>query len=507
MLRRLESIKKSPFSLPLLSGVLLVLIQPPVSLSYLAFFALIPLFYSLDEINLRQSFIRGFVAGIASYLGLIYWVIVAVNKYGGINIYLSFLILMLFVLYMAVYTACFALGIAFFRKGFSVPIYLSAPPAWVILEYLRGTLLTGFPWSFLAHSQYNFLPLIQVASITGTYFVSFLIVAVNAGLFALFTRKKISFVYSAVILALLLSSLTYGIVKLRSADSGRLKAAIIQGNIGQDMKWDEAFKVKTINTYYQATMNAGKGVNLVVWPETAMPLIFDSEPNVKQYVGALPSITGANLLFGTISRDREGKFHNSAYVLGADGREEGRYDKSHLVPFGEYTPLRTWLPFLEKLSVQIGELFPGKGPSPIRTAMGNIGVLICYEGVFPYITRETVRNGAQVLVNITNDAWYDRTSAPYQHLSFYVFRAIESDRYVLRAANTGISAIIDPSGRIHGKTPIFEPAVVTGGFALKNTMTPYVRYGDYFVLLCAVFLAIIVPAGLRVRRLNITRNP
>ena len=496
MLRPLESIKKSYFSLPLLSGVLLVLIQPPLSLSYLAFFALMPLFYSVEEESLRGSLIKGFAAGVITYLGLIYWVIVAVNKYGGINIYLSLLILLLFVAYMAVYTACFTFGIVFFQRKFSVPFYITAPPAWVVLEYLRGTLLTGFPWSFLAHSQYNFLPFIQIASITGTYFISFLIVAVNAGLFALFTKKRISVVYGAVILALLLSSFLYGVARLRTDESGKLKAAIVQGNVTQDVKWDEAFKVKTINTYYQATLNAGKGVNLVVWPETAMPLIFDREPYVKQYIGALPSATGADLLFGTISRDREGKFHNSAYVLGPEGREEGVYSKGHLVPFGEYTPLRTWLPFLEKLSVQIGEFFPGKNHDPIPTDAGKLGVLICYEGVFPYITRDTVKRGAEVLVNITNDAWYDRTSAPYQHLAFYVFRAIESDRYVLRAANTGISAIIDPGGRIHGKTPIFEPAVIKGGFALKNTMTLYMRYGDYFVLFCAIFLAAIIPASL-----------
>ena len=306
----------------------------------------------------------------------------------------------------------------FLPGRFSIPIYLSAPPVWVILEYLRGSLLTGFPWSYLAHSQYNFLPFIQVASITGTYFISFLLVAVNAILFTLLNRKKISLIYAVVIWHSLSSSLTYGIVKLRTRDAGTLKAAIIQGNITQDQKWDEAFKIKTINTYYQATVDTGKGADLVVWPETAMPLIFDQETHVKQYIGELPSITGSLLLFGTISRDEGGKFHNSAYVLGPNGREEGRYDKRHLVPFGEYTPLRAWLPFLEKMSVQIGEFFPGKSYSPIHTPLGNIGVLICYEGVFPHITRETVRNGAEVLVNITNDAWYDRTSAPYQHLAF-----------------------------------------------------------------------------------------
>jgi apolipoprotein N-acyltransferase len=499
----LKSIKRSPFSLPLLSGALLVLIQPPVSLSYLAFFALIPLFYSLDEGSFRRSLISGYITGVACYLGLIYWVIVAMHKYGGINIYLSFLILMLFVFYMATYTACFALGIMFLQNKFSIPFYLTAPPIWIMLEYLRGALLTGFPWSFLAHSQYNFLPFIQVASITGTYFISFLIVAVNAIAFTLLRRRKISLVYSAVIFVLLLSSITYGIAKLHSQDSGGLKAAIIQGNIAQDVKWDEAFKVKTVNTYYQATVNTDKDVNIVVWPETAIPVIFDQEPNVKTYIGSLPSITGALLLFGTVSRTADNRLYNSAYVLGPDNREEGRYSKGHLVPFGEYTPLRSWLSFLEKLSeklsMQVGEFFPGENHEPVCTDKGRIGMLICYEGVFPYITRETVQRGAQVLVNITNDAWYDRTSAPYQHLAFYVFRAVESDRFVLRAANTGISAIIDPQGRIRKKTPIFEPAVLTGEFTLKETKTLYIRYGDYFVTLCVIFLAALILASPKVR--------
>ncbi len=498
----IQSIKKSPFSPAILSGVLLVLIQPPVSLSFLAFFAFIPLFYSLEKAGLRESFFRGWVTGVVSFLGLLYWVIVAVHKYGGINIYLSFLILMLLVVYMAVYTGCFTLVVSYCEKRFSLPFYITAPPVWVLVEYLRGTLLTGFPWSYLSHSQYNFLPFIQVISFTGAYFISFLIVAVNGLLFMLLKRKRVSFVYAGIICALLALSLTYGFIKLRTLEPGPLKAAIVQGNITQDMKWDEAFKLKIINTYYQATMDSTKGSNLVVWPETAMPLIFDQEEHVRRYIRALPSLTGSYLLFGTISRDTMGKFRNSAYVLGPHGHEEGGYSKTHLVPFGEYTPLRAYLPFLERLSVQIGEFFPGQSPAPIRTGMGNIGVLICYEGVFPGITNEEVRRGAQVLVNITNDAWYDRTSAPYQHFAFYIFRAIESDRWVLRSANTGISAIIDSSGRVRGKTAIFQPAVLTGGFALKDTTTFYVRHGDYFVFVMLLLLAGAITTGLLKQRRN-----
>ncbi len=489
MLRATEFIKRLPYSLPIISGILLVLIQPPVSLSFLAFFALIPLFSSLKEVSLRRSFTSGWITGLVSFTGLLYWIIVAVNKDGGINIYLSFLILALLIIYVALYTGCFTLAISFLEKRFSVPFYLSAPSLWVLLEYLRGTLITGFPWSYLSHSQHNFLPFIQIISITGAYFISFLIVAVNAAIFTLWKRQKVSSLYVAALSAVIIGSLIYGFTRMGTHDLENLKAVIVQGNISQDMKWDEAFKVKTVRTYYQKTVESGGGANLVVWPETAMPFIFDREININGYIKALPSITGSDLLFGTISRDREGRFYNTAYVFGKNEQELGRYSKGHLVPFGEYTPLRVYLPFLEKLSVQMGEFFPGRNHAPVQTSAGRLGILICYEGIFPYITNETVRKGAQVLVNITNDAWYDRTSAPYQHLAFYVFRAIEGDRYILRAANTGISAIIDTKGRVHGATPIFEDRVVKGKYALKDNMTFYVRYGDYFVLLSPPLLS------------------
>jgi apolipoprotein N-acyltransferase len=451
--------------------------------------------YSLDTGNIRRSFLTGLVTGFISSLGLLYWIIVAIHKYGAINIYLSFLILMLLICYLALYTGVFALSVSYCEKRFSLPVYLIAPPIWVILEYIRGCLITGFPWSFLSHSQHNFLPFIQVISITGAYFISFLIVAVNGILYGLWRRKRVSPVYMAIMAFLFVSSIGYGFVKLHGENEEKLRAVIVQGNVTQDVKWDEASKMKTIKTYYQATVGAGQGAHLVVWPETALPLIFNQEPYVRKHIGTLPALTGAHLLFGTVSRDEKGRFHNSAYVLGPDGREEGMYNKGHLVPFGEYTPLRSYLPFLEKLSVQTGEFFPGRTHAPIRTAVGNLGVLICYEGIFPYITRETVSEGAQVLVNITNDAWYDRTSAPYQHLAFYVFRAIESDRYVLRAANTGISAVIDPQGRIHGKTPLFEPAIVAKGFSLKDTKTLYIRYGDYFIVIMFCLLAALLAFG------------
>jgi apolipoprotein N-acyltransferase len=544
---KVQGSKNSSFAIGLsvLSGILLILIQPPISLFPLAYVSLIPLIHALKKDDIRHNFLMGFVAGVISHTGHIYWVVIAMNRYGGIDIYTSILIMLLLVLYISVYAGCFTASSSYLESKLSVPLFLSAPFIWVLLEYFRGILLTGFPWSFLAHSQHNFLPIIQVVSITGTYFLSFLIVAVNCIIYQLLImlyRGKVEgsgikglkegnsgerraesvelkdikittnrqsrdmvqepdfklgtgfTVYAIVILALFAVSLIYGYSRLQSKEEGSLKAVIIQGNIKQDVKWDESFKARTINTYLQKSGEAGRNSEILIWPETAMPFIFDDEMLLNRFIKDIPVILQTNLLFGTVSKDKSGKYRNSAYLYRRDGVLAGIYSKVHLVPFGEYTPLISYLPFLLKLTAAGGDFAPGKSHEPIETPIGRIGILICYEGTFPSITIETVRKGAQVLVNLTNDAWYDKTSAPYQHLVFYIFRAVEADRYVLRAANTGISTIIDPRGRIKEQTDLFVESTFSGMFSLKTKNTPYVTYGDYFILfsfLCLLAVCIL----------------
>ncbi len=288
---------------------------------------------------------------------------------------------------------------------------------------------------------------------------------------------------------MLTGSLVYGFNRLQANDDANLKAVIIQGNIRQDVKWDEAFKIRTINTYLEKSGESGRNADIVIWPETAMPFVFDDEASFNRYIKEMPHVLQSDLLFGTISKDKSEKYRNSAYLFRKDGLLAGIYSKVHLVPFGEYTPLLSYFPFLLKLTAAGGDFVPGDSHIPLETTFGKIGILICYEGTFPSITIETVRKGAKVLVNLTNDAWYDRTSAPYQHLVFYIFRAVESDRYLLRAANTGISTIIDPRGRIKEKTELFVEGAFEGMFSVKADKTPYVKYGDYFVLLSFICLA------------------
>jgi len=492
-------IRNSRLNLSLLSAILLVLSQPPISLFPLAYVALTPLLLSLEKGKHRQNFLVGFATGIMAYTGLVYWVVVAMNTYGGISIPLAILILALLVLYLALYVGLVTWLGPWLEAFLKVPLYLSVPLLWVLTEYWRGWFLTGFPWSYVAHSQHNFITMIQIASVTGTYFISFLIVAINILIFYVLSRKRVPLLFALFVVMAVIASLLFGYTRLKDRAEGTLKTAIIQGNILQDVKWDEAFKLRTMDIYSQLTLKEARSVDLVIWPETAMPFVFDGDP-AKTVITALPEMLSTHLLLGTLFRDGQGRFYNSAYIFGKKGQLVGRYDKVHLVPFGEFTPLRDYFPFLEKISVATGDFFSGSGHDPIATELGKVGLLICYEGTFPYITVDTARRGAQVLVNITNDAWFGRSSAPFQHLAFYTFRAIETDRFVLRAANTGVSAIIDPRGRIIARTNIFERTVLKGTFAMRDGQTFYVRHGDYFVVLCVAMMVGLILRGLLLSR-------
>jgi apolipoprotein N-acyltransferase len=474
--------------LPAASGLLLIPCQPPMTFFFLAYVALVPLLFSLERERGGSNFLKGFAAGVVCYVGLIYWVVVAMNRYGGISLPLSILTMLLLVCYVAVYVGCFAWSIAFLRDRFSVPVYLTAPFLWAILEYGRAFLLSGFPWSFLGHSQYNFLTLIQIASVTGTYFISLLIVAVNCLIYQVLKQRRFPIAYGSVVVALFVASLIFGVVRLGTPmGKGSVRTSIVQGNIRQDLKFDEAYKNSTVQTYTSLTLQHARGADLIIWPETAMPFIFLND-GASAPVRGVPAALSNHLLLGTISRDDRGRYYNTAYVIGVHGEIVGAYSKKHLVPFGEYTPLTSYFPFLENISVAAGNFFPGPSHSPITTPVGKVGLVICYEGIFPYITNETVRAGAEVLVNITNDAWFGPTSAPYQHFAFYIFRAVETDRYVLRAANTGISAVIDPRGRTIARTGIFREEILNGTFSPRQSRTFYVTHGDWLILLSFLFL-------------------
>jgi apolipoprotein N-acyltransferase len=290
----------------------------------------------------------------------------------------------------------------------------------------------------------------------------------------------------------------------------RMRVSLIQGNIDQNVKWRPAFQEETIRIYTSLTRQAAPtNGGLIVWPETATPFFFQDQNDMQREVASLPRMTGDWLLFGSPSYQRDGlglALLNSAFLLSPDGRMAGQYDKVHLVPYGEYVPLRRFFPFIKKLVAGIGDFRSGPGYEPLSMQVGDLsrklGVMICYEGILPEAGRAYRQGGAGLLVNITNDAWFGNTSAPYQHLSMTVFRSVENRLYLVRAANTGISAIIDPTGRIEARSALFEKATITGTVGFMDRNTFYSTYGDVFVYGCILVLILIFTVTINKRSRN-----
>ncbi len=491
------------YALILVSASLVVLAFPKVSWSFLAWGALVPFFKAIENKSARKRFKLGYFFGIFYSLGVFYWVTHSMRYYGGLDPITSYSILLLLVLYLALYTGAFAwLWGLIPSKGLFVLLWV--PSVWVGMEFLRAHLLTGFPWELLGHSQYNFLPVIQVAELVGVYGVSFLVILVNQTLYQLFLAghpfeewsrkwKEALLTISLVLLTLIFGSHSLSNQKDRDEKAPSIKVAVIQGNIDQSLKWNPAFQEKTIKIYKDLTLQfIAQAPDLVIWPETAVPFYFLKENHLTPQLFQLAHETGSYLLFGSPAASVQGgktQFYNRAYLLSPEGRISF-YDKVHLVPFGEYIPLKKLLPFVGKMVQAIGDFSPGLGNQGLSHPKGKMGVLICFEAIFPELSRAYKKDGCQFLVNMTNDAWFGKTSAPYQHLSILAFRAIENRVWIARAANTGFSAFIDSTGRITKSFPLFQSGGIYANIPLRVEKTFYSRYGDLLVVFCClVFLA------------------
>jgi apolipoprotein N-acyltransferase len=490
--------KKRDILLSFFSGILLILSFPNFDLEILAWFALVPLFFAIEGKELYQAFKLGVFAGLVSFLGILYWIIVAVHTYGNVPLILSGLILLLLVAYLSLYIGTFAFLLRLIQIRSGIQTILFAPILWVALEYLRSFFLTGFPWAYLGHTQYLNLPFIQMSDITGVYGLSFVILLVNATFFSVFRQwPKKNFPSKEIILTLvvLLGFLIYGYVRMRNVDqeiiqTPPLKVALVQGNIDQSIKWDESFQLETLKIYQRLSMKAAEHQpDLMIWPETATPFFFQEAKEYQPIVLEIPEKTNSYLLFGTpFYKIEQGKinYYNSALLVSPAKELIGRYDKIHLVPFGEYIPLKKILFFIESsIGEGIGNFKSGKDIINLSFPRGKFGVLICFEIIFPDLCRRFVKKGGDFLVTITNDAWFGRTSAPYQHLSIATFRAVENRVFIARAANTGISAFIDPKGKIVKQGDIFTEEVLNGTIHPMKEKTFYTLFGDVFAWICS----------------------
>ncbi len=499
----------------LLSGVLLFLSFPKFGLGFIAWIAFVPLFIALrDDISLWRALFLGWIAGLTACIGILYWITYVVVNYGHLPLYLGLIIMLLLAFYLSIFTALFAAGIVYLRRR--VPLYLAAPVLWICMEYVKSKAFTGFPWENLGYSQFNNFFFIQIADVVGVFGLSFLIILLNTAFFEIITeRSKKAFVLAAGVLLLWTGVYAYGVLRIDQINeilkhAPSMDVSLIQGNISQSIKWNENFQKETINIYEELSslQPAVKG-GLIVWPETAVPFHFQEDTDLQRQVKDIPVKTKNWFVFGSTSyqaRNGNTDYYNSAYLLSPQGDIRGKYDKVHLVPYGEYVPLRTIFPFISSLAAGIGDFAGGKGFYPLEMDKRKIGVMICYEGILPEAGRMYKNAGAELLVNITNDAWFGMTSAPYQHLSMTVFRAIETRLYLVRAANTGISAIVDPTGKIVAQTEIFKKDQIRGLVKFIQLPTVYAKYGDWPVAASFICLVGFFLWSIKGRKRNVSRK-
>ena len=486
----------------LLSGVALGLSFPKAGLWPLAWVSIVPLLIFLLETGRVDAFKGGLVYGLAYFITTIYWVEHSIRIYGHLPIYLSIPSLLLLCLVLALYVSLFSILFNNLYMTTRFPALLLAPVLWVSLDLLRTYLFTGFPWASIGYSQYKWLSIIQIADITGVYGVSFLVVAVN-GAFAdiiLYRRRMQIFPLFPVFPTLLgivlvfmgiLGAVWYGYFRLNQKDgyASKLTVSVVQGNIDQSGKWNTDNRQSIMAVYKQLTrLTLQKSPDLVVWPETSVPFVFNNDPEPTEKLRSFVRSISTPLLFGSVeilsSKETTYELSNAAVLLDADGRTAGTYEKIHLVPFGEYIP---WMLPLEKLVTAIGNFSPGKTYTVMKAYKVPFSTVICYEIIFPELVRKFINKGAKFLVTITNDAWFGKTSAPYQHFSMAVFRAVENRVPVVRSANTGISGFIDDRGHIIRMGRLFREETLTETISISNgSKSFYTKFGNVFGYLCVV---------------------
>ena len=472
----------------------------------LLFIALVPFFYSLTHFSGRSLFFLGFVTGLVMYGSQLYWLVNVLSTYGGLPIFLAVPALFLLMSYMALYIGAAAICVRLLFLALPpVLTLLAVPLLWVGIDWFRSVFLGGFPWMDLGYGLARVPEYIQFSELFGHHSITFLIVLVNTLAALLIRGERGSFILPSVVVIVGISSAAYyshmrwqGMSEKLDHREPVMRVGIVQGNIEQQLKWSAAHEKLTVDTYLTKTseLTEQKDVDLVVWPETALPFYLTGYDGAGELLSRATS-NGAALLTGApwyevVDYDKqEVNYFNSAQLFLSDATRGGSYYKSHLVPFGEYVPLKKYMPFLEPLVVNVGDFSPGKVEDTLNYKDAKMGVLICFESIFPDIARRWVLQGANVLINVSNDAWYGRSSAPYHSMAMTVFRAIETRRAVVRAANTGISAFIDPLGRVETASAIFTLWSHAEDVPLLEQQTFFVKKGYLFAPL-SFFLSIML---------------
>ncbi|MDE1162469.1 MAG: apolipoprotein N-acyltransferase [Acidobacteriaceae bacterium] len=467
-------------------------------------FCLVPLLLAVlgedaegKPLGAKRAGLLGYLCGVLWYLGNCYWIFPTMHIYGALPTPVALGILVLFTLYLGLYHALFGSLLGFVRERLSASTaLLLAPFAWVAVELARAR-ITGFPWDLLGYTQIDNLALTRMAPITGVMGLSLLVAVVNALWLGRWrvrssVAQRVVFITAAVVVV----TLTVLEVTWRPEELPASRhAVLLQSNLSvgaeSGPKETRDQLLQKLSTLSLQAAGSAEHVDLVAWPEAPADFI-DGDPLFRESIGSLAKQLRAPVIADSIAVERNatvpeaGKLYNSASFFASDGSYSGRYDKMHLVPFGEYTPYKDLFFFAGHLLDNVGGFSPGTQHTLFHADGHSIGVFICYESIFGDEVRELAKNGADVLLNLSDDGWYGDSSAPWEHLDMVRMRAIENNRWLLRSTNTGVTTVIDPYGRMGTSLPRHRRGALAATFAYRQGTTFYTRHGDWLGWLCAL---------------------
>jgi len=429
----------------------------------------------------KNAFKFGWLAGLLAATGCYYWMVIPVQTYGGLPWFIALPCPVILAAFIGIYYGLFSFGMFYAgRRIDGIPLCILAGLSWATMEMLMGTVLSGFPWINLASAFAPWPFAIQGASVVGSYGLSGILATLSLAILLYSTYKNT--LWFAIGLILILTG--FGFYRGLAYEVGTpdYTVSLVQGNVDQGMKWIPKYQSETVRKYVKISLDAIQKhkPEVIIWPETAMPFYLQDKSPFRKAIQILAKDTKTSIVAGspayriTDMKSNRYVLFNRAWLIDETGRTTQSYDKEHLVPFGEYMPLEDWVPF-EKLVQVAGNFISGKDNKPLYLNGVALGMLICYEAIFPELAQKQVERGANALLNISNDAWFGDTSAPRQHLNLSIMRAVEQGRWLVRCTNTGISAFIDPVGRITAVAPQFQAESLSSDIAPLESKTLFHR--------------------------------
>jgi apolipoprotein N-acyltransferase len=505
-----------PWLLAIVSGLFQVLIFPLPNWTFLCWIALAPLLVALLRTGgshqgqtwrtIRSGFLLGWLSGIVFYAGSCYWVYHVMSFYGGLSVPVAAGVLVLFCLYVGLVHGLFGSAVAYIAscRGWGMRALLLAPVFWVATEFFRARVI-GFPWDLLGTVLVDNIPLSRIASVTGVYGLSFEIVLMNAALLAVLWGRRERRALMLAVFILFVGILETGSYFEPPQSVAGGTARIVQQNLSLRQTWNSEIYEQTLAELSKlSVMQPGEGMagdplpDLVLWPESPAPF-FENDARYRRTLSEIARNSRAFVLAGTLGvvhgRETSEQIFNSAELVAPDGDWIARYDKIHLVPFGEYVPFQDLFSFAKKLTKEVGDFLPGTERMVLPVHSYKLGTFICYESIFPDEVRLLAKGGAGLLVNISNDGWFGETGAPWQHLRMVRLRAIENNRWVVRSTNTGVSGSIDPFGRVVKQLRRNVRVGLDVPYGVITGTTFYTRNGDWFAWTCVIIALIAVLSG------------